>query len=112
MSRLSTTARVAESVARFHWSRAIAYRLERERIYMRAETRYGAHGPLISGCHRDHFPEAVRDRLRGLAEAWSIENRAGWDALARSRRRRRTILRLRDEFETLQGRRGYLFSYA
>ena len=111
MSRLSAAARTAEDVARFHWSRAIAYRLRRERVYMRAERRYGAHGPLISGCHRDHFPEAIKDRLCGLAEAWSVENRAGWEALAKSRRRRATILRLRDEFEDLQGRPGYLFSY-
>lgn len=112
MSRLSIAAKTAEDVARFHWARAIAHRLERERIYMRAEKRYGAHGPLISGCHRDHFPEAIRDRLCGLAEAWSIENRAGWEALAKSRRRRATILRLRDEFEETQQCRGYLFSYA
>jgi hypothetical protein len=34
---------------------------------------YGSHGPLISGCGRDHFPEAVKDQLRSLARAASSE---------------------------------------
>lgn len=28
---------------------------------------YGAHGPQISGCVREHFPENVKTRLRELA---------------------------------------------
>ncbi len=28
---------------------------------------YGDHGPFISGCGRDHFPESVKDSLRELA---------------------------------------------
>ena len=30
---------------------------------------YGDHGPLISGCVRDHFPEEVKEHLRWLAKA-------------------------------------------
>lgn len=35
---------------------------------------YGAHGPDISGCVRDHFPHGTREHLRGLARVipnWS-----------------------------------------
>ena len=32
-----------------------------------ALAQFGAHGPLISGCVRDHFPESVKDKLRTLA---------------------------------------------
>jgi len=28
---------------------------------------YGAHGPDIAGCVRDHFPQSTRDHLRSLA---------------------------------------------
>jgi len=31
--------------------------------------RFGKHGPLVSGVYRDHFPKAVKDRLRFLARA-------------------------------------------
>jgi hypothetical protein len=30
---------------------------------------YGSHGAQISGCVRDHFPDAVKERLRCLARA-------------------------------------------
>lgn len=30
---------------------------------------YGNHGPQISGCVRDHFPDTVKDELRHLAAA-------------------------------------------
>lgn len=33
----------------------------------RALANYGDHGAQISGCVRDHFPEAVKDELRKLA---------------------------------------------
>lgn len=36
-----------------------------------SERQFGDHGPLISGCVRDHFPPAVKDRLRRLARAAS-----------------------------------------
>ncbi len=34
----------------------------------RALANYGDHGPQISGCVRDHFPSAVKERLRNLAQ--------------------------------------------
>lgn len=30
---------------------------------------WGGHGPLISGCVRDHFPAQVKETLRQLAQA-------------------------------------------
>lgn len=30
---------------------------------------YGDHGPLISGCVRDHFPEEIKNELRELARS-------------------------------------------
>lgn len=30
---------------------------------------YGDHGPLISGCVRDHFPEKIKNELRELARS-------------------------------------------
>lgn len=30
--------------------------------------KYGDHGPLISGCVRDHFPEEIKEELRELAQ--------------------------------------------
>lgn len=42
--------------------------------------RYGDHGPAISGCVRDHFPDAVKDRLRELARAVTRYSEAGYAA--------------------------------
>ena len=36
--------------------------------------KWGEHGPLISGCGRDHFPEGVKFVLRSLARAVSSHN--------------------------------------
>lgn len=46
----------------------------------RALANYGSHGPLISGCVRSHFPKAVKDRLRGLAQAASARSDAAYAA--------------------------------
>jgi hypothetical protein len=35
---------------------------------------YGDHGSLISGCVRDHFPEDVKNVLRGLARLCTTES--------------------------------------
>lgn len=38
--------------------------------------KYGDHGAYISGVFRDHFPEAVKEKLRGYlreASAWDTE---------------------------------------
>ena len=37
---------------------------------------YGDHGPQISGCVRDHFPEDVKDHLRALAREVTAEGDA------------------------------------
>ena len=34
---------------------------------MRAYREHGDRGSLISGCEREHFPEPIKERLRGLA---------------------------------------------
>ena len=36
-----------------------------------ARMKYGAHGPDVSGCGREHFPEEVKERLRTFARAIS-----------------------------------------
>ena len=36
-------------------------------IAAEALAEHGDHGPQISGCVRDHFPEATKDELRGWA---------------------------------------------
>lgn len=46
---------------------ACASSREHSALARRALTEYGDHGPLISGCVRDHFPEWVKDGLRALA---------------------------------------------
>ena len=41
---------------------------------------YGAHGPDISGCVRDHFPDGTKDHLRALARNVSILSNAAFAA--------------------------------
>lgn len=52
---------------------------------------YGAHGPLISGCVRSHFPEGVKEELRALARKVTEESEAAW--LARPPRVRESTIR-------------------
>jgi hypothetical protein len=40
---------------------------EHSRVTADALKEYGDHGPQISGCIREHFPDAIKDRLRNLA---------------------------------------------
>jgi hypothetical protein len=47
------------------------FQAERERSIDIAEKAYGQHGALVSGAHRDHYPESVKNRLRFLAHSWS-----------------------------------------
>ena len=46
-----------------HFSRAWDARLKQSLLA------YGDHGPFISGCGRDHFPEMTKADLRQLAQA-------------------------------------------
>jgi len=41
---------------------------------------HGGHGPQISGCVREHFPEPVKDALRTLARAVGAASDAAWRA--------------------------------
>lgn len=41
---------------------------------------YGDHGPLVSGCVRDHFPQCTRDYLRSLARNVGILSAAAYAA--------------------------------
>lgn len=56
----------------------------------RAFANYGDHGPLISGCLREHFPDAVKDQLRTLARLVTTESDAAYAARP-SRVRKATI---------------------
>lgn len=40
----------------------------------RAFANYGSHGPDISGCVREHFPEGVKNTLRRLARAVTVRS--------------------------------------
>lgn len=51
---------------------------EHNRIVARALTRYGDHGPQISGIARDHFPERTKRRLRELCRRMNEAKDLGW----------------------------------
>lgn len=59
-----------------------ACRLSRWHVLLanRALDAYGAHGALISGCVRGHFPETVREALRILARGVTAESDAAYAA--------------------------------
>lgn len=44
---------------------------------------YGDHGPAISGCVRDHFPDPVKDQLRELARRVSLHSDIAYAARPR-----------------------------
>ena len=66
--------------AREHFSRACAYSAQHSVEAMEALDHYGDHGSDISGCVRDHFPDAVKDRLRFLARTVTEASDAGYNA--------------------------------
>jgi len=41
---------------------------------------YGGHGPDVSGCVRDHFPDHIKDTLRGLAKLARESSESGYAA--------------------------------
>lgn len=51
---------------------------EHDELARKALQRYGNHGPDISGCVRDHFPEAVKAELRLVAHNVSAFSDAAW----------------------------------
>jgi hypothetical protein len=59
---------------------ADACRVSREHtdLARAAMLKYGDHGPNISGCVREHFPEAVKAELRLLAKTVALYTDAAW----------------------------------
>lgn len=57
---------------------ACAYSREWDSVGAQALSMYGDHGSQISGCLRDHFPEATKDTLRTLARQVSEHIEAAW----------------------------------
>lgn len=59
---------------------ADACRVSREHTELAraAMLKYGDHGPDISGCVREHFPENVKNELRLLAKTVSLYTDAAW----------------------------------
>ena len=78
--------------ARKHFRRACTASKLHRACTLSALERYGDHGPQISGCMRDHFPEDVKDRLRALAQAVTAEGDAA--RAARPKRVRMETMRL------------------
>lgn len=71
---MSNKAQAAKLLARPDLQRAaelFAHACDISRYYVRAAAyalkTYGAHGPDVSGCVRDHFPEGAKNHLRALA---------------------------------------------
>ena len=77
--------------AREHFCRACAFSRQHDIEAQAALTRYGSHGPVISGCVRDHFPERVKKRLCDLARSATEHTDAGY--AARPPRARRSTMR-------------------
>ena len=78
MSKLLDNPKFRQVVANY----AEACRCSREHTAVAAEAceKYGDHGPLISGCVREHFPEDVKANLRALANAVTNWSNAAWEA--------------------------------
>jgi hypothetical protein len=54
-----------------HYRKACAASRRHSEVAEIAFSKYGEHGPQISGCVRDHFPSSVKDELRMLARECS-----------------------------------------
>lgn len=61
---------------------ADACRISRDHCQAAADAlaEYGDHGPTISGCVREHFPEYTKGHLRSLARNVSILSEAAFNA--------------------------------
>lgn len=71
-------ARADLQAAACHFVLACAASVSHSRLAARSLRKYGAHGPLISGSVRDHFPEPVRDTLRDLAREVTRQSNAAY----------------------------------
>lgn len=75
---------------------------EHSRIVSRALTRYGDHGPQVSGIIRDHFPERTKARLRKLCQQMNEAADLGW----KSRPRRVRLTTMRALYHAIREREG------
>ena len=67
---------------------------------------WGDHGPLISGCVRDHFPAPVKETLRNLARAVTHYSDSAYQARPKGARRE-TIRRIGQLIATRDGSGRY-----
>lgn len=81
---------------------ACAASREHDRLAAEALEKFGAHGPQISGCVRDHFPSDVKDKLRALARDVTTYSDRGY-ALRPSRVRLDTMRHLARSIATRDG---------
>lgn len=63
-----------------HYAMACCCSREHSALAATACEKYGDHGPLISGCVREHFPEDVKNLLRDLAFAVTKHSDLAWKA--------------------------------
>lgn len=82
---------------------------EWDRIFCEALDKYGSHGPLISGCGRDHFPAHIKDELRRLASAVNTCNAKGNDCRP-YRTRKETMRRIARHIVAIEGGGYYGYS--
>jgi len=60
---MNITERPDLQTAAYHFERACRASRAHSDLSLHALERYGDHGPLISGCVRDHFPDEIKDKL-------------------------------------------------
>ena len=98
-----------------HWLMLIRIREERYSVtapaYAALEAAGIDPGPLVSGIESYQFPEETKDRLRELSREWADESDKAFQAWKAGGRRRATYLRVREAFEAIHGKPGYLFIY-
>jgi hypothetical protein len=94
----------AASVA--HFKKAVAASRAHAKLANEALSKYGEHGPLISGVVRDHFPKRIKDRLRELAHEVTRQSDLAWAARP-ARVRSSTMRRLSSQVAKEYGPTGF-----
>lgn len=103
-SKYMTEPRFAHAVALLRES--CTYGRRWDALMQAACEEYGDHGPLISGCGREHFPNTVKDQLRALARLASDANTEAYAARP-SRVRMSTMRALARDVATYYGSGRY-----
>ena len=85
-----------------YFAKACAASRDHSALAAKALGEHGDHGPLISGCVRDHFPETVKDELRQLA-SW---NRVLSEMARQSRPKRIAAATMRELAQAVATRDG------